>query len=520
VIPSVPAYFLEIAVVVLGLVLLLADAFGSGTERRGIAWAGILGLLIVFFLNLRATGGTEGVFWQYYAYGPGTFAAFFKGLALLATVFFLLLGMHSMQALRAGTVKGHTAAEFFILPLFTCAGLMWAASAVDLVSVFVSIELVTISFYVLVSYHRRNVGSLEAGVKYLVLGALATGFMVYGISWIFGAAGTTQLGELSAKLAEGTVNENAVLFGLVLLLVALGFKVGAFPFCVWIPDVYQGAPTPVTAYLATASKAAGFIVLFRVLEPFFPGDDAMAGRVGQLLLILAGATLVYGSLAALAQTNVKRLLAYSGISQAGFLLLALACPPEEGLLGARHVLAFGLASYLLAATLAFGVLTVVRDHLGGEDLSALKGLARRSPFLAFSILIAMAGLAGVPLTSGFVTKAMVFWFAAKSGAWFLLGIGILAGTAGFYYYFKVLRAAYMQPALPGAEDRIPVSPVLRVFLGGLVVAILAFGVMPWPLFNVSATPALPFSAPAAGGTEVPLPLPVAVPGPELPAPAR
>jgi NADH-quinone oxidoreductase subunit N len=500
VIPSVPAYFLEIAVVALGLVLLLADAFGRGTERRWIGWTGIVSLLLVFALNLRATGGTEGIFWNYYAFGPGTFAAFFKGVALLATVFVLLLGLHSTRALREGTVRGHTAAEFFILPLFTCAGLMWAASASDLVSVFVSIELVTISFYVLVAYLRRNIGSLEAGVKYLVLGALSTGFMVYGISWIFGASGTTQLAELSARMAHGEVHPEAALFGFVLLLAALGFKVGAFPFSVWVPDVYQGAPTPVTAYLATASKAAGFIVLVRVLEPFFPGSHLVAGRVGPILLTLAGATLLYGSLAALAQTNVKRLLAYSGIAQAGFLLLALACPPEEGLLGPRNVVAFGLGSYLLMATLAFAVVTVVREHVGGEDLAAFKGLARRSPFLAFALLVAMAGLAGVPLTSGFVTKALVFWFAAKSQAWFLLGVGVVAGAAGFYYYFKVLRAAYMQAAPAGSAEPIALPPVLRGVLAALIVAILWLGVAPSPLLQLPAAPSEPVSEPTVPET--------------------
>jgi len=306
-------------------------------------------------------------------------------------MFFILLGMEYVGVVELYTAPKYGAGEFFILPLFTCAGLMWAASSIDLITIFVSIELVTISLYVLVAFMRRNRGSLEAGVKYLVLGALSTGFMVYGITWIFGATGSTNLGEIAERFAAGGVNTTAALFGFVLLLVALGFKVGAFPFSVWIPDVYQGAPAPVTGFLATGSKAAGFIVLMRVLEPFLQQGEHMAvlnDRVVQILMILAGATVLFGSLAAISQTNFKRLLAYSGVSQAGFLLLAIACAPFQGNrggIGAQNVIAYGLASYLLMATLAFAVVTLVRIETGSEEYLRFPRLASTLAFPGFRV---------------------------------------------------------------------------------------------------------------------------------------
>lgn len=490
--PIVPAYFLEIALVVLGLVLLLADAFRPGPDKRWIGWIAFTGVLILFVLNLSAKGG-EGGFWELYTYAPGSFAGFYKGLALLGTAFFLLLGLEYVGVVKHYTAAGYGAGEFFVIPLFACAGAMWTASAIDLTMIFVSIELVTISLYVMVAFLRRNVGSLEAGVKYLVLGALSTGFMVYGITWIFGATGSTSLAVIAERLAAGGVNQTAVLFGLVLLLVAIGFKVGAFPFSVWIPDVYQGAPTPVTAFLATVSKAAGFIVLLRVLEPFWQKGEMVADlghHVTQVVMILAGATVLFGSLAAISQTNFKRLLAYSGVSQAGFLLLAVACgplvPPAPGSVGVENVVAFGLASYLLMATLGFAAVTLVRVQTGGEELSSFQGLNQRSPFLAFAVLVSMAGLAGVPLTAGFIAKAFVLWFAMQAHAWFLLAVAVLSGAAGFYYYFKVLRAAYMQAPAEADAPKIEVRPTMRLLLGGLIAAVLYFGVAPAPLFNLSA----------------------------------
>ncbi len=482
-----PAYYLEIAVVVLGLVLLLAEAFVSGRDKRILGWVAILGLAGVFVLNFFVQGG-EGGFWNYYTYDKGSFAGFFKGIALIATILVILMSMDYQKVIQDYTSKSYGIGEFYVLPVFTCAGLMWAASAIDLISIFVSIELVTISFYVLVAFMRRNVGSLEAGVKYLILGALSTGFLVYGITWIFGATGQTNLQALEVALSGSNVSQTAALFGFALILVSFGFKVGAFPFNIWIPDVYQGAPTPITAFLSVASKAAGFIVLVRVVQPFV-NSEAISDTVVLILMVLAGATMIYGNLIAILQTNFKRLMAYSSISHAGFLMLALACAPSRTdtmSILPINAIAMNLGSYTIMTMLAFFVLTIVRAQLGGEDLATFKGLGQRSPFLAFALSMAVISLAGIPLTSGFFGKFFAFRIAVQAEQWVLLGIAVVAAGAGFYYYLKVIRVMYFVNPDEISSDlpRVKVGPLQRAVMLVLIAGILIFGINPKPLLNL------------------------------------
>jgi len=281
--------------------------------------------------------------------------------------------------------------EFFALPIFTCAGLMWMVSAIDFVMIFVSLELVTISFYVLVAFMRRNAASLEAGTKYLILSAVSTGFLVYGITWIFGVTGETSLARVATVLVDPAIESGPALFGMLLVLVALGFKIAAVPFQIWVPDVYQGAPTPVTAFLSVGSKAAGFVVLLRVLQPFF-----VLPQTERLLILVALATLIYGNLAALPQSNLKRLLAYSSIAHAGYLLIGVVCLDGDAVV-------YYLVAYLLMTLLSFAVLVAVAKQ-AGDNIEDFNGLGKRSPFLAFAMLIAMASLAGLPFTAGFLGK--------------------------------------------------------------------------------------------------------------------
>src|SRR6266542_2048140 len=269
----ITAPMLEIAVLVLGMVILLVEAFATKIDKRILAFAAIAGLAIVLLASCfvtpfpspnQATG-----FWSFYtAY---RLSIFFKQFALLTTIFVLIMMTDYAPVVRSsfpGATPQAGLGEFFALPIFTCVGLMYLVSAIDFVFIFVSLELVTISFYVLVSFTRSNPITLDAGVKYLVLSALSTAFLVYGIAWIFGVTGQTNLQQIADVLADPATDRNAALLGVVLILVALGFKIAAVPFQIWVPDVYQGAPTPVTAYLSVGSKAAGFVVLLRVLEPF------------------------------------------------------------------------------------------------------------------------------------------------------------------------------------------------------------------------------------------------------------
>jgi NADH-quinone oxidoreductase subunit N len=362
--------------------------------------------------------------------------------------------------------------EFFALPLFTCAGLMWMSSAIDFVLIFVSLELVTISFYVLVGFTRRNPASLEAAVKYLVLSAVATGFLVYGITWIFGATGETNLQKITTALSRPGLEQNAALFGAVLVIIALGFKIAAVPFHIWVADVYQGAPTPVTAYLSVGSKAAGFVVLLRVLDPFL-----LLPQMQTLLVAIAILTLIYGNLAALPQTNVKRLLAYSSIAHAGYLLVAVVS-------FSGRAVAFYLVAYLLMTLLSFAVLILVSQP-GGDQLESFAGLSQRSPFLAFAMLVAMASLAGVPFTAGFLGKFLVFDAAIATHHFGLVVVAIVTVGAGFYYYFKVVRAIYWD-APSSCTDKIIVSPLTRAALIALIAGTFVLGVYPQPIFDALA----------------------------------
>ncbi len=468
----IPARNLEIAVLVLGMLVLLFEAFVERIDKRTLAFAAIGALTAVligtWFLEPGPALESATGFWSFYTADP--LAIFFKRFALLTTIVVLVMMIDYAPVLRssAGATTQSGLGEFFALPIFTCAGLMYIVSAIDFVMIFVSIELVTISFYVLVSFTRRNPTTLEAGVKYLVLSALSTAFLVYGITWIFGVTGETNLQRITTAFANPEIERGGALFGAVLVLVGLGFKIAAVPFQIWVPDVYQGAPTPVTAYLSVGSKAAGFVVLVRVLRPFM-----MLPQMERLLVLIALLTVIYGNLAALPQSNLKRLLAYSSIAHTGYLLIGVACL-------AGSAVTFYLVAYLLMTLLSFAVLIVVAQRTG-EQISDFDGLAKRSPFLAFAMLIAMVSLAGVPFTAGFFGKFFIFYAAIAQRQTVLVVAGVVTVACGFYYYLKVVRAMYWQ--VPTSEEKIPVNILSRATMSALIVATIWLGIYPWPILE-------------------------------------
>ena len=309
---------LEIAVLIIGMIVLMLEAFLPASKKGALCFGAIISLAAVFVATffVSPAGSGTGAFWQFYV--ADALAIFFKRFALATTILVLIMTRDFVAATRNGaeqrTQDGF--GEFYALVIFACAGLMYMVSAIDFIMIFVSLELVTIAFYILVSFTRRNPLTLEAGVKYLVLSALSTGFLLYGIAWVFGATGETSLERIATAFAVGSADQTAALLGMALVIVGLGFKIAAVPFQIWVPDVYQGAPTPVTAFLSVGSKAAGFVVLLRVLQPFM-----MLPNVERLIVGIALLTLLYGNLAALPQTNLKRLLGYSSIAHAGYLLI-------------------------------------------------------------------------------------------------------------------------------------------------------------------------------------------------------
>ncbi|MGH8101681.1 MAG: NADH-quinone oxidoreductase subunit N, partial [Chthoniobacterales bacterium] len=278
----------------------------------------------------------------------------------------------------------------------------------------------------------------------------------------------TNLQRITGALANPLTEQSAALFGMVLVLVALGFKIAAVPFQIWVPDVYQGAPTPVTAFLSVGSKAAGFIVLLRVLQAF-----VILPQTQRLIVLLALLTLIYGNLAALPQNNLKRLLAYSSIAHAGYLLIGVATFDNKAV-------TFYLTAYLIMTLLSFAVLIIVAQATG-EQIADFDGLAKRSPFLAFAMLIGMASLAGIPFTAGFLGKFFIFYAALAQHQIALVGVGVITVGCGFYYYLKVVRAMYWQPATK--IDSIPVSALSRVAISALIIATIWLGVYPQPILN-------------------------------------
>jgi NADH-quinone oxidoreductase subunit N len=474
--------YLEVSVVVLGIVLIIAEAFAGAGAKRGIAYTGIVGLLGIlgatFFIDPAAMNAAAP-----YArfYSADALAIFLKQFALLSTIVVLVMSLEyapTVEANMPSERRGAGVGEFYVLPVFACAGLMWMASAVDFVMIFVALELVTITFYILVSYLRRNEASLESGTKYLVLGALSTGFLVYGITWIYGVTGQFNLAAIAEKLPTlDQAAAPALLFGFGLVFIALGFKIAAAPFQFWVPDVYQGAPTPVTAFLSVASKAAGFIVLLRVVQTFLV-VPALQEKILPLLAVITGATMIFGNLAALPQSNLKRLLAYSSIGHAGYLLLGVV---SIGAPFAGTAIVFYLAAYLLMTLLAFLVMTIVAQATGGDDIADFNGLNQRAPHLAFAMLLAMLSLAGIPLTAGFLGKLFIFECAVEEQHWILIILGVITVAAGFYYYLKVIRAMYwQQPADPDAPE-IEVGPLAKITIALLCALIIWLGVYPAPL---------------------------------------
>jgi len=460
---------LEMGVVALGLGLLLLELWAPPAVRARLGYAAAVGLGFVLLLSLVHFSGPDsgGV-----AFG-GMFvqdglALYFKRLLLIAAIV-----VHLMSVDFAGRLRGGVA-EYHALQLFALAGMMCAASANDFSVLFVSVELITVTFYVLVGFQRNRLVSLEAGIKYLILGALASAFLVFGIALVFGTTGhlgfAGVLAETSARPAEPLLQA-----GVLLVLLGLAFKVAAVPMQVWAPDVYQGAPTPTAAFLAIGSKAAGVVLLLRVL---FVAVPELAQSWHRLLIGLAMASILYGNLCAIPQRNLKRLLGYSSIAHAGYLLVGVAAMSASG----QAAVLFYLGAYLFTVLAAFGVITVAFQHLESEDISALAGLHRRSPLLSGALTLAMVSLAGIPPLAGFFGKFLLFKAAVEAGSadpafYALVGVAIVGVVISLYYYLGVVRAIFWSE--PESAGPAPViSGPLRWALSLCMAAMLLLGVAP------------------------------------------
>jgi NADH-quinone oxidoreductase subunit N len=470
---------LEISVIGLGLVLMLADLFMPPERRRYIGYAAIaaLGVLLVTSLSGNGSGQFGTAFGGMFV--NDALSLFFKQLFIVAAILVLFMAAEFSDKLAAGSV-----AEYYSLIVFALAGMLFAASSNDFTMLFVSIELITITFYVLVSFQRGKLQSLEAGVKYLILGALSSSFMVFGIALIWGTTGELRFDKLADFLVKTpeVATSQIFLLGVLLVLVGLGFKIAAFPFQIWAPDVYQGAPTPTTAFLAIGSKAAGFVLLLRVL---FTAVPSVTAHWANLLIVISAITILYGNLCAIPQRNLKRLLGYSSIAHAGYLLLGAAALSASG----QSALMYYLAGYMFTVMAAFFVITLVMRHLATEDISGLAGLNQRSPLLAATLTLAMVSLAGIPPLAGFFGKFLLLKAVIEQGAthpgYYCLAFTALAGVIiSLYYYFGVVRAIYWSKD-PADLSPIELSAPAKVSIWICLAGMFWLGLFPNTVLNMT-----------------------------------
>lgn len=467
---------LEVCVVTLGLVLLLADLWLPVERKRllGYAAAAALAVLLINTFTGHCSCALvnqttlDGMFVQ------DALSVFFKRFFLLAAILVLVIAVEFSDRIAAGI------SEYYSLILFALSGMLFASSANNFALLFVSLELITITFYVLTSFQRGRLVSLEAAVKYLVIGALSTAFTVFGIALVWGTSGKFNFNDLAAVAASLGGNK-LFLFGLLFIMVGLGFKIAMFPFQIWAPDVYQGAPTPTTAFLAIGSKAAGFVLLLRVL---FTAVPAITAQWANLLILISGITILYGNLCAIPQRNIKRLLGYSSISHAGYLLLGISALTAAG----QSAVMYYLSGYLFTVLAAFAVIAVVLRHLETEDISGLAGLSQRSPLLAATMTISLVSLAGIPPLAGFFGKFLLLKAVIEQGAtnhgYYCLAFTALVGVViSLYYYFNVIRAIYWQKAADASP--ITLSAPIRIAIYACIAGIFWLGIFPGTVVNLA-----------------------------------
>jgi NADH-quinone oxidoreductase subunit N len=467
----------EIGLLVLAVFLLIIDLVLPREKRRMMGWltSGGLFLIIIVALFAGQPGKEAQLLW-------GGMVRF-DWLAFIFKMIFLFGA--AVTALFAMDVE-HLGArgEFYLLLLIATMGMGMMVSAADLILLYLAIETTSIPLYVLAGFMTRDKKSTESGFKYLFFGALTSTVMLYGFSLLYGFAGTTSIYELAATMQQGGVGLVPLIGTLLLVLVGFGFKISAVPFHFWAPDVYEGAPTPVTGFLSTASKAAGFAVLMRVLVVVFP--EALPYWMGAIA-VLSVASMTLGNTLALAQRNIKRMLAYSSIAHAGYALIGVVAFSPLG----TAAVVYYLGAYLLTNLAAFGVVVAFWRVVGSDEIADYAGLSRRAPGLSLALMVALLSLAGMPPLGGFIGKVLVFAAAVDSDLIWLALVGVINSIVGLYYYLTVLKVVYLFRS--EEEDKpLPISRPYTVALTILTVGIIVMGTLIAPFFawGTTATAAL------------------------------
>jgi NADH-quinone oxidoreductase subunit N len=459
-----------------GLVLVL-DLLPPRDTKQHLGGVALAGLVAALLTSIWQWGADERAFRDMIALD--NFALFFNVVIGYAAALVVLLSMDYVR--RAGAETG----EYYALVLFSTSGMMLLASATDLVVVFLALELMSLSLYVLAGFFTTRLEAGEAAMKYFLLGAFASSFLLYGIALVYGATGSTNLDRIAAALA-GQGDDALVVIGLGLLLVGFGFKLSSVPFQMWAPDVYQGAPTSVTAFIATGSKAAAFAALMRLL---LSALGSMQPDWTALLWGVAAVTMTVGNVVAIAQSNLKRMLAYSSIAHVGYMLVGVVA---GGPTGAGAVL-FYLLAYTFTTAGTFGVISLCARSSGEEAVNVrdYAGLARRHPLLAFVFSLFLLSLIGIPPLAGFIGKIYLFGAAVRGGYLWLVVIGVLNSAVAAYYYLRVIVYMYMRES----EEGLPAG-LVPSFAGGLalaisVVGIVLLGIVPAPFADLAVAAVAP-----------------------------
>ncbi len=470
--PIVP----ELILVAVAIAILLLDAVRSSREQ----WP----LVLLALAGLAAAAAASVDLWDWS--GEATvlggmvsadrFSVFFRLVILASAGIATMLSAHYLG--RTEEAGG----EYYALLLFATAGMTLLSASADLILVFLSLEVLSLSLYVLAGFSMRRLASQEAGMKYFLLGAFSSAFFLYGVALAYGASGTTNLSGIAAALAGQTDDLALALGAGALLTVGFGFKIAAVPFHMWTPDVYQGAPTPVTAFMSAGTKVAGFAALLRVVSSAL---GPVSWDLSPALWTVAAVTMVVGSILAIAQRDIKRMLAYSSIAHAGFVLVGVTALNQQGISGSM----FYLAAYAAMIVGSFGVAMLVSQR--GEErtsLASYAGLARRSPLLAGLLALFLLSLAGVPPTAGFIAKVLVFRAAVDADQWQLVVIGVLASVVAAFFYIRVIVLSYMQEPEETGRIATPAMPGLAVVVPAVLT--LLFGILPFLLTNVLDTAAI------------------------------
>jgi NADH-quinone oxidoreductase subunit N len=469
----------EMVLVLAGFFILVFDLFVSRESSR--RWSPLFGIAALvaalgLIINNFAVVASEGPGQLSNAlYVLDDFGNVFKLLFAFGTLLTILM---SIDFLKHN--PGVKVAEYTYLLLFATVGAFAMASALDLITLFVGIELLSISSYILIGMRRNNARSTEGAMKYLVIGSIASALFLYGMSFIYGVTGQTNIGIGAQMIGQMWIEmKPMLLLGFLLMLVGFGVKIALAPFHMWAPDTYEGAGNPITSFLAVISKAAGFALLFRV---FLFGFGSEFGDVYMYLAVLAALTMVVGNVSALAQKNIKRLLAYSSVAQAGYLLIPIAVLGQGSSMSniwlALGEIVFYLAGYLFMTMGAFAVLTAVTREAGTESIEAFRGLYKRAPFQAVAMAIFMLSMAGMPITAGFFGKFYIFLGAINTEMYWLAALLFLTSAIAFYYYFGVLRAMFFKESEEGVTAQPPLPWSLNVIVWLGLAGTLVLGVFP------------------------------------------